>query len=165
MTTAVAWVALAVAVVNAFGASFYMGLMLVLRFVLGTAFRSLDPHTLPVFFSQPIIGATRFLKRMFTVYFLCALALLWFGWPDPAATGFAALCVLSYGYLAVWFIWKMQPVNDELISGTVTDPDELARKVDTWISLNRVRVVTTVIYWLAAMGFLVAAHDLWEILP
>ncbi len=158
----ITWLALFNAMFTAFAASFYLGLMLVLRFVLKSAFESLTLDTLDVHFGQPIITATRFLRGMFVPYLLSAALLVWIGWGNTAAVVCAWLATASYAFMAVWFQSKMVPINTKLLSQDLVDNAELGRLIVRWNALNQVRVVTAVIYWFAALGFLVAAHHVWE---
>lgn len=162
LPVAISWLALANAMFTAFAASFYMGLMLVVRFFLQPAWKSLTLDTVDVYFGQPIAAATKFLRFMFVPYLLSAALLVWIGWGHPVAVVCAWIATACYAFLAVWFLLKMAPVNARLLSGELGGEAELGTLIEKWNSLNQVRVVTTVVYWLAALGFLVGAHHLWE---
>ena len=162
LTVVLAWLALANAMFTAFAASFYMGLMLVVQFFLKPAWKSLTLNTVDVYFGRPIAAATRFLRIMFAPYLLSAALLVWIGWGHTAPVVYAWVATACYAFLAVWFLLKMAPVNAKLLSGNIGDKAELDRLIIQWNSLNLVRVVTTVIYWLAALGFLVSAQHVWE---
>lgn len=162
MTGGLAWLALANAGLTAFGASLYMGLMLVVRFFLRPAWKSLTVDTVEVFFGIPIVAATRFFRFMFIPYLLSSALLVWTGWGHAAAVVCAIVAAACYLTLALWFQLRMLPVNTRLLSGDVTDNGELQPLFARWNALNEVRVVVSCIYWLAALGFLVSAHHIWE---
>lgn len=162
MTGGLAWLALANAGLSAFGASLYMGLMLVVRCFLRPAWNSLSVDTVGVFFGIPIVAATRFFRVMFIPYLLSSALLVWTGWGHGAAVVCATVAAACYLTLALWFQLRMLPVNTRLLSGDVTDNGELQQLFARWNALNEVRVGVSCIYWLAALGFLVSADHLWE---
>lgn len=162
MSGTVAWLALANATLTAFGASLYMGLMLVVRFFLRPAWKSITVDTVGTFFGIPIIAATRFFRIMFVPYLLSSALLIWTGWGHPAAAVCACLAAACYLTLALWFQLRMLPVNTRLLSGEVSDNAELQPLFSRWNSLNEVRVVVSCIYWLSVLGFLVSARHVWE---
>lgn len=160
--TVIAWLALANALLTAFAASFYLGLMLVVWFFLRPAWASLTVATLDVYFGRPIAAATRFLRFMFIPYLVSGALLVWSAWGHPLPVAFAWVAVSCYAFLALWYAARMAALNTRLLSGEITDDAEVQRLLTEWNRRNLIRVVTTAVYWLAAMGFLVSAVHLWE---
>ncbi len=162
MSAGIAWLALANAGLTAFGASLYMGLMLVVRFFLRPAWSALTTETLGTFFGIPIVAATRFFRIMFVPYLLSSALLVWTGWGHAAAAACAIVAAACYLTLALWFQLRMLPLNQRLLSGEIFDNTELQPLLARWNSLNEVRVVVSCVYWLAALGFLAGAHHVWD---
>lgn len=160
--TLVAWLALLNALFTAFAASFYLGLMLVVQWFLAPAWRALTVATLHDFFGTPISAATRFLRMMFLPFLTSSALLVWSGWGHPLPVTFAWITVACYAFLVIWYATRMAAVNTRLLSGDVADDAEVQALITTWNRRNLARVLTTALYWLAAMGFLVSAVHLWE---
>ncbi|MEV4900595.1 hypothetical protein AB0K08_04550 [Citricoccus sp. NPDC055426] len=160
--TVIAWLALANALLTAFAASFYMGLQLVVWMFLRPAWGFLTVDTLHGFFEVPISAATRFLKAMFVPFLVSGGLLVWSGWGYPLPVTFAWIAAGCYVFLVGWYATPIASVNTRLLSGDVTDDAEVQDLITEWNRRNALRVLVTVIYWLAAMGFLVSAVHLWE---
>lgn len=162
MSPTLTWLALANALFTAFASSFYMGIMLVVQFHLRRTFLGLGLRELPIYFAQPIGAATKFLSAMFVPYLISAALLIWIGWGRPVLVACAVIATAGYAFLALWYMFAMHPLNTRLLAGDVGSQQELTRMMAAWITRNWARVAATIVYWLASMGFLVGAHDLWE---
>ncbi|WP_449373129.1 hypothetical protein [Arthrobacter psychrolactophilus] len=162
MTGTVAWLALVNAVFTASAASLYMGLMIVVRYFLKPAWAQLTPDTVKGYFGLPILKATRFFRIMFLPYLISSVLLIFSGWGEPVAVVCAWVAAACYLVMALWFQFKMLPVNTRLLSGHVGSTQELHQLLARWQTLNELRVVVSILYWLASIGFLVASGHLWE---
>lgn len=165
MSTALAWTALISALVTVFGASLYLGFMTVAQFFLRPVFLGLRLDELSTVFAVPITAITRFLGIMFLPLLVAPLIQIWLGRTHVWTLVFSIAAAASYIFLALWYALSMRPVNQQLLTGVVSEEPELRAKMHQWVSRNWARFYAALIYWAAAVGYLLAGHELWEALP
>ncbi|MFY9677898.1 hypothetical protein [Glutamicibacter protophormiae] len=165
MSAALAWTALVSALVTVFGASLYLGFMTVAQFFLRPVFLGLRLDELSTVFAVPITAITRFLGIMFLPLLVAPLVQMWLGRTHVWALAFAIATAAAYMFLALWYALSMRPVNQQLLTGAVTDESELRAKMRQWVSRNWARFYAALVYWAAAVGYLLTGHELWEALP
>ena len=164
MSQTQAWVVLAAAVVSALGASMYLGMMLVLQFFLRPVFLGLRLDELSSVFTIPITKGTRFFVAMFVPLLAAPVLQVWLGAAEPWTLGFAVAILVAYGFMALWFSFAMRPVNQQLVTGAVQDAPQLRSLMARWVARNWARFFASLVYWLAAVGYLVSAADIWKVL-
>ncbi|WP_313814242.1 hypothetical protein [Glutamicibacter sp.] len=164
MSQVQAWVVLVAALVSVFGASLYLGMMLVLQFFLRPVFLGLRLDELSTVFAVPIVKATKFFVLMFFPLLVAPALQLWLGAADVHTNVLAWGTLIAYLFLAVWFSFAMRPVNQQLVSGDVRDRQQLHQMMSRWVTRNWARFFASLVYWMASVGYLVSANDMWKVL-
>lgn len=151
-------VALVAAVYLMFGASFYLGMMLTMKFFLFPMWATVRLATLETQLGFPVRRATITFTWLLPFMLLSPVLLVIAEWGLPTVW-LAWACLAGVLVLSVVSQLLQRPLNVKLYSGTIRTDDELQSVVRSWMGVNNVRFVAAAATWALTLWYILAKGD------
>ncbi len=109
----------------------------------------LTPDNYYLQFVPQVTAATEFFRYMTILMMVCAAIMIWSEWKTAQrwVPIVVMIAILAATGLTLWVIF---PFNDEM-AGHITDADRLRVVLDSWMTLNKVRVSIWTVQWSCMM--------------
>ena len=148
-------VALIAAVYLMFGASFYLGMMLTMKFFLFPTWNTVRLSTLESQMGIPVRRATITFTWLLPLMLISPVLLVIAEWGEPTVV-LAWLCLAGVLVLSVVSQLLQRPLNVELYSGTITTDEHLQSVVKRWMAVNNVRFYAAAATWVFTLWYIIA---------
>lgn len=148
-------VAMIAAVYLMFGASFYLGMMLTMKFFLFPMWSTVRLATLENQMGFPVRRATITFTYLLPLMLLSPVLLVIAEWGRPTVW-LAWACLAGVLVLSVVSQLLQRPLNVKLYSGTIRSDEELQVVVQRWMGVNNVRFVAAAATWVFTLWYIVA---------
>ncbi len=148
-------VALIAAVYLMFGASFYLGMMLTMKFFLFPMWSTVRLATLESQLGFPVRRATITFTYLLPLMLLSPVLLVIAEWGRPTVW-LAWACLVGVLVLSVVSQLLQRPLNVKLYSGTIRTDEELQGVVQRWMGVNNVRFVAAAATWVLTLWYILA---------
>lgn len=148
-------VALIASVYLMFGASFYLGMMLTMKFFLFPMWSTVRLATLENQMGFPVRRATITFTYLLPLMLLSPVLLVIAEWESPTVW-LAWACLIGVLVLSVVSQLLQRPLNVKLYSGTIRTDEELQGVVQRWMGVNNVRFVAAAATWVLTLWYIVA---------
>lgn len=147
--------ALIAAVYLMFGASFYLGMMLTLKFFLFPMWSTVRLETLETQLGFPVRRATITFTYLLPLMLAAPVVLVIADW-GTATVWLAWACLAGVLALSVLSQLLQRPLNLKLYSGTIRSDEELQAVVRRWMSVNGVRFIAAAATWVLTLWYILA---------
>jgi len=147
--------ALIAAVYLMFGASFYLGMMLTMKFFLFPMWSTVRLETLETQLGFPVRRATITFTYLLPLMLAAPVVLVIADW-GTATVWLAWACLAGVLALSVLSQLLQRPLNLKLYSGTIRSDEELQAVVRRWMSVNGVRFIAAAATWVLTLWYILA---------
>lgn len=141
-----------------FGASFYLGMMLTMKFFLFPMWSTVRLDTLESQMGFPVRRATITFTWLLPAMLAAPIVMVVADWGMPTAV-LAWLCLGGVFVLSVVSQLLQRPLNVELYSGTIRTDEHLQTVIQRWMGVNTVRFYAAAFTWVLTLWYIVAHAD------
>jgi len=138
-----------------FGASFYLGMMLTMKFFLFPMWSTVRLETLETQLGFPVRRATITFTYLLPLMLAAPVVLVIADW-GTATVWLAWACLAGVLALSVLSQLLQRPLNLKLYSGTIRSDEELQAVVRRWMSVNGVRFIAAAATWVLTLWYILA---------